>query len=115
MQSVGLQTVLQMSNVGERVAQNALTHGAVASEQFKDIIEKQVEAKKIEVQESQQVDTVQLHPDDERGRQKRQQDEREHQAQDMAKMKEEHADIAAPARPMPADASPQGRLLNIKV
>ena len=115
MQSVGLQTVLQMSNVGERVAQNALTHGAVVSEQFKDIIEKQNEAKKTEVQESVRTDIVQLHPDDERGRHQRQQDEREHQAEEHAKTKEEHAQQAAPASPLPVDVSPQGRLLNIKV
>ena len=115
MQSVGLQTVLQMSNVGERVAQNALTHGAVVSEQFKDIIEKQNEAKKTEVQESVKTDTVQIHPDDERGRQQRQQEEREHLARDKAELKEEHAEKAASAGPMPVDASPQGRLLNIKV
>lgn len=113
MQSVGLQTVLQMSNVGERVHQNALTHGAVVSEQFKDIIEKQNEAKKTEVQETSQSAIVEIRPDDERGRRQRQEQER--QAQGKAVTKEEHAEQAAPAKPLPVDAVPQGRLLNIKV
>ncbi len=113
MQSVGLQTVLQMSNVGERVQQNALTHGAVVSEQFKDIIEKQNDLKKTEVQETAQTDTVQIHPDE--GRRRKQQEERQHQDRAMAESKEEYAEQTTPVKPLPADVSSQGRLLNIKI
>jgi hypothetical protein len=50
MQTLGLQTVLQMSGTAERVQQVAQQHGAVSSEQFKNIIDKQNDEKKNEVQ-----------------------------------------------------------------
>jgi hypothetical protein len=50
MQTLGLQTVLQMSSTVERVQQVAQQHGAVSSEQFKNIINKQNDEKKNEVQ-----------------------------------------------------------------
>ena len=50
MQTHGLQVVLAGSNAVERVQQTAQTHGAVTSAQFKDVIDKENEEKKSEVQ-----------------------------------------------------------------
>ncbi len=115
MQSVGLQTVLQMSNIGERAHQTALTHGAVVSDQFKEIIAKQNDLKKTEVQQTNQTDVVQIRPDEERRHQQEQEREREErEAKGKAETGEEHAEPEAPVKPFSMDA-PQGRLLNIKV
>ncbi|MBI3794483.1 MAG: hypothetical protein HY280_07115 [Nitrospinae bacterium] len=50
MQTLGLQTVLNMSNAVERVQQTALQHGAVVADQSKEIINRQNEEKQNEVQ-----------------------------------------------------------------
>lgn len=111
MQSVGLQTVLQMSNVGERVQQTALTHGAVVSDQFKDIIEKANDLRKTEVHETGEMDQVKIRPDAERQRQRR---EAEREAKEKGE-KREHEETAAPSMSSPADALVQGRILDIKI
>jgi len=50
MQTLGLQVVLNSSNAVERVQQAAQQHGAVTAAQFKDVIDKENEVKKNEVQ-----------------------------------------------------------------
>ncbi len=110
MQALGLQTVLGMSNAVERVQQTAQLHGAVVSDQFKDILEKQNDLKKTEVQASEQSATeVQIREDARRNnRQSGREPEREAKKEGAA---EEAVVIPVAA----ADESSHGRLLDIKV
>lgn len=112
MQTLGLQTVLGMSNAVERVQQTAQTHGAVTAEQFKDILDKQTDLKKTEVQTAEQSATdVRIR---EETRQRQQQERREEQKREAAgaKKEEEHEEPKAVSK---AEEAPQGRLLDIKV
>lgn len=112
MQALGLQTVLGMSNAVERVQQTAQMHGAVTADQFKDILEKQNDLKKTEVQNVEQSATeVRIREDMHRNKRQSGQ-EPERQAKENAEQEASEEKKAAPAV---MDETSQGRLLDIKV
>ncbi len=108
MQSVGLQTVLQMGQTAERQHMGTVTQGNAAADQFKDAIEKAVETKTTEVPETIEAENAKIREEDQRRRRQDQQD-KEKKAKDEAEKAEESI------KAMPVDDVPQGRLLNIKV
>ncbi len=108
MQSVGLQTVLQMGQTAERQHMGTVTQGNASADQFKDAIEKAVENKTTEVQETIEAENAKIREEDQRKRRQEQQD-KEKKAKDEAEKAEESI------KAMPVDDVPQGRLLNIKV
>jgi hypothetical protein len=109
MQTLGLQTVLTMSNVGERVQQSAQTHGAVVADQFKSILEKQNDEKSSEVQAMENsASDVQIKPDTPRHPQRRKEDkERRAKARAQEAPAEGEEEVVAFAE--------HGHLLDIKI
>lgn len=112
MQSVGLQTVLQMSSAAERVQNVAQQQGALTAEQFKALMDKQSDLKKLEVQQVNPKEDTSIR-DEDRGH-KENQPPREEIAKEPSdaaeRLSAEKAEEALPIGP-----NQQGRLLNIKV
>lgn len=109
MQSIGLQTVLQMSSAVERVQQVAQSHGAVASEQYKDVLDKETLLKRTEVQKSETKDEVGIKEEDKgsRNQQEKQETKEEPGEKELSAGQKTDPEIHN-------DDIPQGRLLNIR-
>ncbi|GMT42095.1 MAG: hypothetical protein IEMM0002_0506 [bacterium] len=108
MQSVGLQTVLQMSNAAERMQSVAQQQGGLTAEQFKTLMDKQSDLKKVEVQQLEPKEDLPIRDED------RSRHENPQQHQETAK-KRAVEENQKPESGMPIDPSQHGRLLNIKV
>ncbi len=110
MQTFGLQVVLNSSNAVERVQQAAQQHGAVTAAQFKDVIDKENENKKNEVQGVEQASVeVRIRED---LRHPRQQHEKKEGREDRAGGTEETTEEKAPPA---APAEKEGRRLDVKI
>ncbi len=110
MLNVSVQTVLSMSNAAERVQAVAQSGSTLASEQAKELLEKQHELRKEKVLETQDIEEAKIREEDQR---KKDQQKRE----DTSEQKErEDGDPSVVAE---ASASvgqlESGQLLNIKV
>lgn len=110
MQNVGLQTVLQLSNAAERVQSLAQQQGALTAEQFKEIMDKQADAKKEVVQAMEPKDDTKVRDEDRERHERREGAQREAAAEEAG---EAGGKIAE--EPLPLGPESQGRLLNIKV
>lgn len=112
MQSVGLQTVLQMSSAAERVQNVAQQQGALTAEQFKTLMDKQSDLKKLEVQQTATKDDTKIR-DEDRGH-KENQPPREETVKKPAEAAE-GLEAKKPEEALPLGSDQQGRLLNIKI
>ncbi|MBI3581701.1 MAG: hypothetical protein HY098_06465 [Nitrospinae bacterium] len=110
MQTFGLQVVLNSSNAVERVQQAAQQHGAVTAAQFKDVIDKENENKKSEVQGLEPA-AVEVRIRDDL-RHPRQQHEKKGEAGEKAGGTEE---IMEETTTPVASAEKEGRRLDIKI
>lgn len=112
MQSIGLQTVLQMSSAAERVQNVAQQQGALTAEQFKTLMDKQADLKKVEVQQLDPKDNTRIRDEDRGHRENR--SPREETKRKSAE-EAERLEAKKPEDVLPLGPALQGQLLNIKV
>jgi len=110
MLNVGVQTVLGMSNAAERVQAVAQSGSTLASEQAKEVLEKQHEMRKEEVLETQDIQEAKIRKEDQRKK-----DQRKHEEPSEQKEREDAEAAVMAGVSVSVDQSGHGQLLNIKV